>query len=361
MNRTLVSACLAVCSVTMAGGATAQPNNATVIASGLDGPRGLKFGPDGNLYVAEAGTGGTTTTVGTCTQVPSPVGPYHGGKTARISMIRPDGTRTTMVDRLPSGQSSLPTGDTLGVADVAFVRGELYALLAGGGCSHGNPDIPSAVIKVERVTGTWELVADLSQFVMSHPVGRPDLEDFEPDDTFYSMVAVRDRLYVTAPNHSQVLQVALDGDVRQIIDLSAFPTETSPWFGPTAITFHNGTLHVGNLSPFPIVAGASQVLDMSRKGEILNATSGFTTIVGLSYYRGLLYGLELSAAAGNPAPGAGKVVRLTRSGSVEDVATGLTLPTGMTFGSDGNLYLSNFGAIPGSAGEVIQIALQPLE
>ena len=39
MNTTLVSACLAVCSITLAGGTTAQPNNAAVIALGLDGPR----------------------------------------------------------------------------------------------------------------------------------------------------------------------------------------------------------------------------------------------------------------------------------------------------------------------------------
>ena len=38
------------------------PGNFTGYASKLNGPRGLKFGPDGDLYVAEAGTGGTNST-----------------------------------------------------------------------------------------------------------------------------------------------------------------------------------------------------------------------------------------------------------------------------------------------------------
>ncbi len=48
---------------------------------------------------------------------------------------------------------------------------------------------------------------------------------------------------------------------------------------------------------------------------------------------GLLYALELSDAARNPGPNAGKVVRVLRSGELEDVITGLSLPTGMTFGT----------------------------
>src|SRR4051812_46088281 len=87
--------------------------NFTVVASGFNNPRGLKFGPDGYLYVAEGGAGGGLSTVGLCDQAagaPAGPGPYTGGFTARISKIAPDGTVSTVADHLPSSQTSAAFG-----------------------------------------------------------------------------------------------------------------------------------------------------------------------------------------------------------------------------------------------------------
>jgi hypothetical protein len=354
MNRILATACLAACALAMAHGpAVAQPSNANVIATGLNGPRGLKFGPDGNLYITEAGTGGTNSTAGICPQVPPP-GPYTGGDTARISMIRPDGTVSIVVDGLPSALNA--GGAIIGVADVAFLDGELYALIAGGGCSHGHPEAPASVIKVDREAGTWEQVADLSQFIMTHPAAQV-AADFEPDESFYSMTAIGKKLYVVGPNHGQVIEVKPDGTLRQFIDISA----TQGHIVPTSVVFHDGTFQVGNLGILPVQPGSELVLDISRKAEILGSTAGFTTIVGLAYHHDQLYALELSTDPGLYSPGTGKVVRLEPSGVVKDVVTGLTLPAAMTFGPDGNLYISDFGAAPSGAGEIIQIPCDSIE
>src|SRR6266849_701021 len=61
----------ALMAVLLAPSAWAQSSGFTVVASGLNGPRGLKFGPDGALYVAEAGSGGDSGGF-SCEQVPSP-------------------------------------------------------------------------------------------------------------------------------------------------------------------------------------------------------------------------------------------------------------------------------------------------
>jgi glucose/arabinose dehydrogenase len=88
--------------------------------------------------------------------------------------------------------------------------------------------------------------------------------------------------------------------------------------------------------------------------------TGFTTILGLAFDRdGKLYVLENTTGNPFPTPGTGTIVRLNQGSKRDTIATGLFLPTAMTFGPDGDLYVSNKGfgpPIPGF-GEILRIAV----
>jgi hypothetical protein len=70
-----------------------------------------------------------------------------------MSLVRVDARTsvTTVASGFPSTQDA--QGDLIGVADVAFLDDTLYAVVAGGGCSHGHVGLASGIAKVNRTTG----------------------------------------------------------------------------------------------------------------------------------------------------------------------------------------------------------------
>src|SRR5262249_36283548 len=144
----------------------------------------------------------------------------------------------------PSSQDSF--GDILGVADIAFMNGALYALVAGGGCSHGNPDIPNGIFRVDPTSGKSTLVANLGDYLKTHPAKYQSPDDFEPDGTFYNLIALDGTLYAVEPNHGQVLSVSQSGMISQVIDISA----SEGHIVPTAIAGYAGAFYIGNLGLF---------------------------------------------------------------------------------------------------------------
>lgn len=333
--------------------------NVSLFAEGFDNPRGLAFGSDGVLYVAEGGQGGANATDDSqCEQVVPPVGPYTGGLTARISMVNADGTRTTVAEGLPSTQAAPAVGGFItGIADIAVVDDTLYALSSGGGCSHGNPDNPYGVIRV-NADGSTEMIANLTEFIMANPVAEPNPLDFEPDENAYSIEALDGQLYVTESNHGAIDKVdPATGEITRVVDMSAIVGHVVP----TALAVGpDGNLYISNLLTFPVVDGGAKVWMLTPDGELVEHASGLTAVLGLAFDAdGRLYALETSGPGSPEAPivpGTGRVVRLGDDGSWEVVATGLVFPSGMTIGDDGTLYVSNFGfGFPPGGGQVVTV------
>ena len=330
---------------------------AVVLASGLRYPRGLTFDDHGNIYVAEAGTpaGHAQSTVGQCAQVPAPQGPHRGGATGRISRIDASGIRTTVASGLPSSAS--PRGGIIGITDLAFIDERLYALV-NGGCSQGLPTAPASVIRVDP-SGSWTVAADLSAWIASHPVARPNAGDLEPDGDWYSMVAAGGVLYAVEANQGQLVSVhPTSGRVARVVDVSTVEGHAVP----TAVTVSRDMLLVGELTTFPAVPGGAKVLRYRRDGRPAGALSGFTAILGVDADRhGNVYVLESFTCATTapcfPSPRSGRVVRVASDGARSVVAAGLSFATTVRLGPDGALYISNFGYGPPSAGQILRVAL----
>jgi hypothetical protein len=159
--------------------------------------------------------------------------------------------------------------------------------------------------------------------------------DFEPDGVPYSILAHNTKLFVVEPNHGTITATTSDGATSEIIDMSM----SEGHIVPTSMAANGNSLYVGNLGQFPIEPTFERVITLARdlgfidtmlgfatkpadinKFRIANSLAGFTTIVSVKFGPdGLLYALEWSDLAGNPAPGNGKVVRLKANGIIEEV------------------------------------------
>jgi hypothetical protein len=300
----------------------------TTFATGLTNPRHVRFGPDGALYVAEAGIGGTQLAT-ECPPVDNMFtqdGPYMAGFTGRISRIGPDGRRKTVADRLPSSHDGL--GDGFGPSDIAWIGHTMYAVIEGGGCSRGLPDDPAGIVRIRR-DGSYRYVADISAFVRTHPVANEPVcgpaGDCEPDGVPHSLLAVGDMLYVVETNHNSILRVnPLTGAITRVYDLSV----QDP--APIILVRSGSRFLLGGFD------GLIQTFS-DRFGPVRTFDEGYDPITDLAFAGGRLHVLE--TFSGEPfSPDSGRVVQRRHDGRRKVLASGLNFPVGMAANEDGHLY-----------------------
>lgn len=349
----------------LAPGAARGSYVTTVVMSGLNNPRGLAFGPDGSLYVAEAGSGGDGPGIVLGDGVTNYLGASGG-----LSRLR-DRVQERVVTGLPS---LAPTGGAraTGLHDIAFnAAGEGYGVLGFGGNPATRAGLGAAgallgqLVRLPLDGGSVGAVAD----VAAHELTNPDGTDLN-SNPYGLAIAPGGGFVVADAGANAILGVSAEGDVAtlSVIPPGANPLPFGPRFYsavPTSAAFGpDGTLFVGELTGFPFPPGAANVYRIDpATGEPIVAYSGFTNIIDLTFGpAGELYVLQFSTngLASQAGPGPGVLYRIdpiTLARSIIPVE-GLIAPGGLAVGPDGALYVSNRGTSPG-AGQVLRIAAVP--
>ena len=350
-----------------AGSASAQapsPTTGHQLVGNLISPRGMVIGPDGFLYVAEAGTGGDMA-VGTGDNA------SKSGLTGRISKIDlATGTRTTVAANLPSNAGS--DGSAVGPAAVAFLGNQLYYVQTHAGTAYGFPaTTPTGVYKVNS-NGTVTLVADLGAFNIANPVNDVKSgvqQDIEIGGNPYSMVSRDGALWIVDGNQNQLDKVTADGTITRVTEFPGHPVTTG-------IAYNDGgPFYVANLAQFPFNASDSHIRQVGYpSGATSIVAGGVSSLTGLAFGPGgSLYAVNFANQAADPftaplpwAPFTGTLYKVDVStGTFTPLVTGFMATTAIVFNGN-TAYISNLGVVnpmlpPGEIWQIDNVsALQAL-
>jgi hypothetical protein len=339
---------------------TAQ-SSMLVVASGLDNPRGLSFGPDGALYVAEAGRGGTSTL---CVPTPEPPFPVIRclGPTGAITRITGVGVHSRVVTNLPS-VAAPPGNQSAGPNDVDFGFGSMWITIGIGGNPATRAPLEAAGIRMgwlarASMNGDWSYQLDLAGYeATSNPDGL--LVDSNP---FRLLIQADRGLFVDAGGNS-LNQIGTD---LTISTLAIFLRKPVPGGSmtmdsvPTSVAATpDGQLYVGELTGVPFPAGAAAVYRVPATGGTpVEVATGFSMIIDLAAGSdGSVYVLEHDID-GLLAPGSdGRLTRVQPNGTRTVIASaGLTRPGGVAIGSDGALFVTRNSSAAG-IGDVVRIPM----
>ena len=353
-----------------------------VVAFGLNQPKKITIGPDGDLVVALSGDGAAPST---CTDGTQQSCLDNSGA---IDLITPGGNVKTILSGLPSVSSGGPGAEATGPSEARFVHGHLQVLFQNTNIDPTTGD--------ETYGSGGSLLGDLVAFSRHHTsrieaafgpfeaANNPDngagigvtlgLESAIDSDP-YSFVpyhhgwavadaAGNDLLWVSP--HGKISVLAVFPTIPEVVPPGTLgPSQTSPetvqaQAVPDSIAVgRDGALYVGELGGFPFGVGSSSVYRVYPGHAPKLFATGFTSIGDIAFdQHGNLLVLEIDQlglndpALGGPGlPTPGALISIGRAGKQTTLATtGLEFPTGLAVGCHDTAYISDYGVLSASGG-----------
>ena len=339
----------------------------TVVASGLNDPKALTFGP-GGLYVAQSGTGGSSCVTANGFSLCE-------GLTASVALVTPFGVRTVL-SGLPSAAGFEGTS---GPAAVTFDHGRLAVLMED---SDVQPDGTSLVqgpgaqafgklllASPGASSGDWTFAADIAAFAAAHPqdpatMGGIPGQETAYDSNPYDIVPFRGGYAIADAAGNDVLWLSPAGSLSV---LGRLPTTPEAFNGttidaqpvPTSLAVGcDGALYVGTLIGVPSLPGTASIYRLVPGQAPVVAATGLTSVTSIAFdHRGDLLAAEYNTGGLLGAPtNPGALVRVNlRTGAQTTLPVTVSQPTGLAVGPDGAVYVSNDGNAGPGAGQVLRI------
>lgn len=329
----------------------------TVIASGLDNPRNLTFGPDGALYVTEAGAGGD----GVAVPAPEIGTVFNYGETGAITRIQ-DGEQERILTELPS--LALEDGSqAFGPQGIGFdENGDLYFTVGFSTSSEVREENlgPTGsklgrLYKYNLETGEQEKLADFVDYEgLNNSDGGSDLVS-NP----YDLLIQEDDLLVLDAGANVLLNV--DKETGNNISLNTIfgprnvngaPMQSVPTdleIGP------DGAYYVSEFTgvPYPEDEASIYRFEPGERPEVY--ADGFSNISDIAFGNdGSLYVLEFDSNSLSSEGESGGLIKLSPDGTRTTLIDDLLDPSGLLVGDDGAIYVSNNGDFA-NEGEIIKI------
>jgi hypothetical protein len=245
--------------------------------SGLDNPRGLAWGSEGALYVAEAGRGGP---------VPcgvGPEGPEFAGFTGAVSRLF-HGVQERVATGMPSHAG--PGGvAALGPHDIAMLgRGDAVVSFGWG----NNPALRPACGSVGPMmdwlarmpaSGNWRLATDLGAYEAAN---NPD--GGVPDSDPYGLLAQPRSTVATDAGGNDLLQIAANGTISTIATFPSRPQGRFTDSVPTTVAVGpDGAYYVGELTGAPFLPGFANIYRVVPGAAPTIYQSGFSFVIDITF------------------------------------------------------------------------------